>query len=128
MGAGLMRGLRRRREVMPSGPGPHSRPALCTPRTPPHLSSTQGTAGECGLRGGYVEMTNIHPGTIEEVYKCASINLSPNTVGQVALSCLVNPPKPGERHRRGAGAVPGRPCGFYYYASYCLALSERQQP
>lgn len=40
-------------------------------------------------------MTNIHPGAIEEVYKCASINLSPNTIGQVALSCLVNPPKPG---------------------------------
>lgn len=41
-------------------------------------------------------MTNIHPGTIEQVYKCASINLSPNTVGQVALSCLINPPKPGD--------------------------------
>ncbi|EFJ51567.1 alanine aminotransferase [Volvox carteri f. nagariensis] len=57
---------------------------------------SKGTAGECGLRGGYVEMTNIHPGAIEEVYKCASINLSPNTMGQIALSCLVNPPKPGD--------------------------------
>lgn len=56
----------------------------------------QGTGGECGLRGGYVEMTNIHPGTIEEVYKCASINLSPNTMGQVAMSILMNPPKPGD--------------------------------
>ncbi len=43
-----------------------------------------------------MEMTNIHPGAIEEVYKCASINLSPNTMGQIALSCLVSPPKPGE--------------------------------
>eukprot|EP00983_Pelagomonas_calceolata_P096732 1158164-Pelagomonas_calceolata.AAC.5 len=50
-----------------------------TPRPLPE----QGTSGECGLRGGYVEMTNIHPGTIEEVYKCASINLCPNTMGQV---------------------------------------------
>ena len=25
----------------------------------------------------------------------ASINLSPGTVGQVAMSCMVNPPKPG---------------------------------
>ncbi|KAG2494152.1 hypothetical protein HYH03_007788 [Edaphochlamys debaryana] len=57
---------------------------------------SKGTAGECGLRGGYVEMTNIHPGAIEEVYKCASINLSPNTMGQIALSCLVNPPKKGD--------------------------------
>lgn len=57
---------------------------------------SKGTAGECGLRGGYVEMTNIHPGTIDEVYKCASINLSPNSVGQIALSMLVNPPAPGD--------------------------------
>ncbi|MEW5297896.1 MAG: hypothetical protein WDW36_001074 [Sanguina aurantia] len=57
---------------------------------------SKGTGGECGLRGGYVEMTNIHPGTIEEVYKCASINLSPNTMGQIAMSILMNPPKPGD--------------------------------
>ena len=44
---------------------------------------SKGTGGECGLRGGYVEMTNIHPGSVEEVYKVASINLCPNTVGQV---------------------------------------------
>ena len=43
----------------------------------------QGSGGECGLRGGCVEMTNIHKGAIEEIYKCASINLSPNTMGQV---------------------------------------------
>lgn len=57
---------------------------------------SKGTSGECGLRGGYVEMTNIHPGAVEEIYKTASINLSPNTIGQVALDCLVNPPKPGD--------------------------------
>jgi glutamate--glyoxylate aminotransferase len=56
----------------------------------------QGTGGECGLRGGYVELTNIHPGSLEEMYKIASINLSPNTIGQIAMSCLVNPPKPGD--------------------------------
>jgi len=65
---------------------------------------SKGSAGECGLRGGYIEMTNIHPGTVEEMYKIASINLSPNTVGQVAMSVLVNPPKPGdashESHKR----------------------------
>lgn len=60
------------------------------------VTDAQGTGGECGLRGGYVEMTNIHPGTIEEVYKCASINLSPNTMGQIAMSILMNPPKPGD--------------------------------
>ncbi|GBF95821.1 alanine aminotransferase [Raphidocelis subcapitata] len=56
---------------------------------------SKGSGGECGLRGGYIEMTNIHPGAVEEMYKIASINLSPGTVGQVAMSCMVNPPKPG---------------------------------
>ncbi|WIA19014.1 hypothetical protein OEZ85_003676 [Tetradesmus obliquus] len=65
---------------------------------------SKGTGGECGLRGGYVEMNNIHPKTVEELYKICSINLSPNGVGQVAMSCLVNPPKPGspsfEQHKQ----------------------------
>jgi aspartate/methionine/tyrosine aminotransferase len=60
-----------------------------------HLAP-QGTGGECGLRGGYVELANIHPGAVEEMYKIASINLSPNTIGQIAMSCLINPPKPGQ--------------------------------
>lgn len=42
-----------------------------------------------------MEFTNLHPKTIEELYKIASINLAPNGVGQVAMSCLMNPPKPG---------------------------------
>ena len=56
---------------------------------------SKGTLGECGLRGGYVEMVNIHEDTVNEVYKVASINLSPNVPGQVAMSLMVNPPKPG---------------------------------
>lgn len=57
---------------------------------------SKGSPGECGLRGGYVEMANIHPGTVDELYKMVSINLSPNVVGQVALACMVTPPKPGD--------------------------------
>lgn len=48
------------------------------------------------MRGGYLEMNNIHPKTVEEMYKICSINLSPNGAGQIAMSCLTNPPKPGE--------------------------------
>lgn len=131
-----------------------------TPLPLPAVS--KGVLGECGLRGGYVELTNFHPGTVDELYKvrcgwrngflssfvCAgegssepahmplvpphqlsaliqssllpilllppptnpspplpapsaptlqavSINLSPNTMGQVAMSLMVNPPQPG---------------------------------
>ena len=30
-----------------------------------------------------MELTNIHPGAIDEMYKIASISLCPNVVGQV---------------------------------------------
>jgi glutamate--glyoxylate aminotransferase len=36
-----------------------------------------------------MEMTNIHPGAVDEIYKCASINLSPNTMGQVGLGTKI---------------------------------------
>eukprot|EP01025_Chloroclados_australasicus_P039239 TRINITY_DN40527_c0_g1_i1.p1 TRINITY_DN40527_c0_g1~~TRINITY_DN40527_c0_g1_i1.p1 ORF type:complete len:524 (-),score=50.45 TRINITY_DN40527_c0_g1_i1:375-1946(-) len=57
---------------------------------------SKGPYGECGLRGGYYEMTNIHPQTVQEMYKIASINLSPNIIGQVMMALMVNPPKPGD--------------------------------
>ncbi|GAB4818926.1 hypothetical protein N2152v2_005972 [Parachlorella kessleri] len=57
---------------------------------------SKGFLGECGLRGGYVEFSNFHPGTVEELYKIASVNLSPNTVGQATMALMVNPPKPGD--------------------------------
>ena len=57
---------------------------------------SKGAYGECGLRGGYMEMHNIDPEVVEEMYKVASINLSPNTPGQVAVGLMVNPPKMGD--------------------------------
>ncbi|GMH33360.1 hypothetical protein BSKO_01194 [Bryopsis sp. KO-2023] len=57
---------------------------------------SKGTIGECGLRGGYVEFTNVHPDTIAELYKLVSVQLCPNNVGQVAVSLSVNPPKEGD--------------------------------
>ncbi|XP_057542379.1 glutamate--glyoxylate aminotransferase 2 [Amaranthus tricolor] len=57
---------------------------------------SKGYWGECGQRGGYFEMTNIPPKTVEEIYKIASIALSPNVPGQIFLGLMVNPPKPGD--------------------------------
>lgn len=57
---------------------------------------SKGALGECGLRGGYYEAHNIHPDTIAELYKCASINLCPNVLGQCAVSLMVNEPKEGQ--------------------------------
>eukprot|EP00600_Ochromonadales_sp_CCMP1393_P004919 CAMPEP_0174969904 /NCGR_PEP_ID=MMETSP0004_2-20121128/9043_1 /TAXON_ID=420556 /ORGANISM="Ochromonas sp., Strain CCMP1393" /LENGTH=484 /DNA_ID=CAMNT_0016219489 /DNA_START=1436 /DNA_END=2890 /DNA_ORIENTATION=+ len=57
---------------------------------------SKGAYGECGLRGGYMELHNMEPAIIEEIYKVASINLCPNVPGQVAIGLMVNPPKPGD--------------------------------
>jgi glutamate--glyoxylate aminotransferase len=57
---------------------------------------SKGAYGECGLRGGYMEMVNFAPIVLEMVYKLASINLCPNVPGQVALGLMVNPPKRGD--------------------------------
>lgn len=48
-------------------------------------SVSKGIAGECGLRGGYFELVNIHQKTISEIYKMVSISLCSNTIGQVNL-------------------------------------------
>lgn len=57
---------------------------------------SKGYWGECGQRGGYFEMTNIPPETVDEIYKVASISLSPNVPGQIFMGVMVNPPKPGD--------------------------------
>ncbi|KAF6137028.1 hypothetical protein GIB67_030792 [Kingdonia uniflora] len=57
---------------------------------------SKGYWGECGQRGGYFEMTNIPPQTVDEIYKVASISLSPNVPGQIFMGLMVNPPKPGD--------------------------------
>jgi glutamate--glyoxylate aminotransferase len=55
---------------------------------------SKGYWGECGQRGGYFEMTNLPPKTVDEIYKVASISLSPNVPGQIFMGLMVNPPKP----------------------------------
>jgi len=57
---------------------------------------SKGTIGECGLRGGYFELTNVPAEGEAEIYKVASINLCPNIPAQVVTSLYVNPPEPGE--------------------------------
>ena len=36
----------------------------------------------------YFEMVNVHPGVRDELYKVASVNMCPNTTGQVPLATL----------------------------------------
>ena len=57
---------------------------------------SKGVIGECGMRGGYLELTNLHPDTGDEVYKSLSVNLCSNLPGQVMVDLMVNEPKEGD--------------------------------
>ncbi|MCP4196260.1 MAG: aminotransferase class I/II-fold pyridoxal phosphate-dependent enzyme [Proteobacteria bacterium] len=59
-------------------------------------STSKGIIGECGRRGGYVELCGIDPEVQAELYKLACVNLCPNVDGQLMVQLMVNPPKPGE--------------------------------
>jgi alanine transaminase len=59
-------------------------------------SISKGFVGECGRRGGYVETVGFDAGVLEELYKLQSVNLCPNTSGQIMMGLKVNPPRIGD--------------------------------
>ena len=52
-----------------------------------------GDYGECGKRGGYMEITGFSAPVREQIYKIASVNLCSNITGQILASLVMNPPK-----------------------------------
>lgn len=58
-------------------------------------SISKGMVGECGHRGGYMELTGFDAAVVEQIYKFVSIQLCPPVVGQALVECMVNPPAPG---------------------------------
>jgi len=59
-------------------------------------SISKGMVGECGHRGGYMELIGFDPKVVEQIYKFVSISLCPPVVGQAFVEMMVNPPKEGE--------------------------------
>ncbi|KAJ0983754.1 hypothetical protein J5N97_002110 [Dioscorea zingiberensis] len=59
-------------------------------------SVSKGYYGECGKRGGYMEVTGFTPDVREQIYKVASVNLCSNISGQILASLVMNPPKVGD--------------------------------
>ncbi|KAJ7522195.1 hypothetical protein O6H91_18G000700 [Diphasiastrum complanatum] len=59
-------------------------------------SISKGYCGECGKRGGYMEVTGLDNDAKEQLYKIASVNLCSNISGQILMSLVMNPPKSGE--------------------------------
>ncbi|KAJ6963225.1 hypothetical protein NC652_001755 [Populus alba x Populus x berolinensis] len=56
-------------------------------------SVSKGYYGECGKRGGYMEVTGFGPEIREQIYKLASVNLCSNISGQILASLVMSPPK-----------------------------------
>ncbi|CAN1287262.1 Alanine aminotransferase 2, mitochondrial [Linum perenne] len=54
---------------------------------------SKGYHGECGKRGGYMEVTGFTPEVREQIYKVASVNLCSNISGQILSSLVMSPPK-----------------------------------
>ncbi|XP_049365272.1 alanine aminotransferase 2-like [Solanum verrucosum] len=59
-------------------------------------SVSKGFYGECGKRGGYMEVTGFSPEVREQIYKLASVNLCSNISGQILASLIMSPPKVGD--------------------------------
>eukprot|EP00980_Cylindrotheca_fusiformis_P005769 scaffold1203_cov117-Cylindrotheca_fusiformis.AAC.8 len=56
-------------------------------------STSKGVIGECGRRGGYMELHNIDSYIQAQLYKLASSGLCSNIPGQIMTSLMVKPPK-----------------------------------
>ncbi|XP_036391018.1 alanine aminotransferase 2-like [Megalops cyprinoides] len=59
-------------------------------------STSKGYTGECGFRGGYMEVVNLDPDVKAQLVKLLSVRLCPPVAGQAAMDVIVNPPQPGE--------------------------------
>ncbi|XP_063075765.1 alanine aminotransferase 2-like isoform X1 [Engraulis encrasicolus] len=52
--------------------------------------------GECGFRGGYMEVINMDPEVKAQLTKLVSVRLCPPVPGQALMDLVVNPPQQGE--------------------------------
>lgn len=59
-------------------------------------STSKGFFGECGIRGGYMHIRGMDSEVMKQIYKNVSVNLCPNTPGQIVTDALVKRPQPGD--------------------------------
>ncbi|MGA9116426.1 MAG: aminotransferase class I/II-fold pyridoxal phosphate-dependent enzyme [Bacteroidota bacterium] len=59
-------------------------------------SVSKGFLGECGHRGGYLEIRNVEAEVLAQFIKLQSISLCANVPGQFATYLMVAPPVPGD--------------------------------
>ncbi|XP_006903602.1 PREDICTED: alanine aminotransferase 1-like, partial [Elephantulus edwardii] len=59
-------------------------------------SASKGYMGECGFRGGYVEVVNMDTAVQQQMLKLLSVRLCPPVPGQALLDTVVSPPEPSD--------------------------------
>lgn len=59
-------------------------------------SISKGVFGECGQRGGYMELSGIDPQVHAELYKLASSGLCSTVTGQILTALMCRGPAPGD--------------------------------
>ncbi|KAK9869462.1 hypothetical protein WA026_003217 [Henosepilachna vigintioctopunctata] len=60
------------------------------------MSCSKGYMGECGIRGGFIEIVNMDPFVKNMYMEVVSSLLCPNVMGQIVLDLVCNPPEKGE--------------------------------
>ena len=59
-------------------------------------STSKGMNGECGRRGGYMELVGMDQEVKDQIYKLCSAALCSNLNGQLMVDLMLAPPKPGD--------------------------------
>jgi aspartate/methionine/tyrosine aminotransferase len=59
-------------------------------------STSKGMNGECGRRGGYMELVGMDQEVKDQIYKLCSAALCSNLNGQLMVDLMLSPPKPGD--------------------------------
>jgi alanine transaminase len=59
-------------------------------------STSKGLIGECGRRGGYMELCGFDSSVEGEIFKLACMGLCPNLDGQIMTGLMISQPKPGD--------------------------------
>lgn len=75
------------RSVLSKLPYPYNKTMLFS-----YNSVSKGVFGECGMRGGYMDMMNVPDEIKDTFYKLKVLDICPNISGQVITDVLVNPP------------------------------------
>jgi len=112
-------------------------------------STSKGVFGECGRRGGYMELVGFDEKVKAQLYKLASASLCPSVNGQIMTSLMVRGPEPGDESydsheaekasifeslkrrakivEQGLDSIPGFSCQPAQGAMYCFPSVELPQ-